>query len=105
MRFCSAFTVELRSSPENQPEISASLCFLRIGPSTVGSIGNLTPVSVPVKPAFRSALRQVSSEVSPPSSSMSLFDQAIGATPSLMGPGTMVVPLLVETGNGQKPAG
>src|SRR6476661_8024228 len=86
MRACSALTVRLRSSPENQPETSASRCLARIGPSVVASIGNLTPVSVPENPALRLSRKHVSSVVSPPSCGRSLFDQAMGATPKRMGP-------------------
>src|SRR3990167_218807 len=86
MRACSALTERLRSSPENQPETSFRRWLARIGPRVFASIGNLTPVSVPEKPACLVSRRQVSRLVSPPSCGRSLFDQAIGATPRRMGP-------------------
>src|SRR4029453_16040249 len=52
-----------------------------MGPSLAGSIGNLPPVSVPLKPAARLSARQVSSGVSPPSCGRSSLDQAMGAMP------------------------
>src|SRR6516165_3142149 len=81
MRSFSSVSERFRISPENQPETSASPCFARIGPRSIGSMGNLTPVSVPEKPACRLSVRQVSRLVSPPSCGKSLLVQAMGAMP------------------------
>src|SRR5258708_17038910 len=70
--------------PETQPETSFSPCAARSGPSLAASIGNLPPVSVPLKPAARLSFRQVSSGVSRPSSGRSSVAHAIGATPRLI---------------------
>src|SRR5262245_18103789 len=85
MRRFSLSTEPLSSWPENQPETSFKLWALSIGPRTFGSIGNLPPVSVPLKPAARLSRRQVSSGVSPPSCGRSSFDQAMGAMPERTG--------------------
>src|SRR5215470_4148138 len=82
MRACSSSSGRDRSSPEYQPEISASSCLSRMGPRILGSMGNLTPVSVPENPASRLSFKQVSRLVSPPSWGRSLLVQAMGATPS-----------------------
>src|SRR6516162_8629301 len=81
MRSFSSVSEHFKISPENQPETSASSCFARIGPRIFGSMGNLTPVSVPEKPACRLSVRQVSRLVSPPSCGRSLLVQAMGAMP------------------------
>src|SRR5215510_2226143 len=85
MRRFSLSTEPLSSWPENQPETSFKLWAARIGPRTFGSIGNLPPVSVPLKPAARLSVRQVSSGVSPPSCGRSSLDQAMGAMPRRTG--------------------
>ena len=79
MRTISSSTLSSSNSPENQPDTSCSPWPSRIGLRTAGSIGNLTPVSVPEKPAARVSARHTSSGVSPPSSGRSLLVQAIGA--------------------------
>jgi len=64
-----------------QPETSFNWCALRMGPSFPGPWGTLPPVSVPLKPAARLSLRQVSSDVSPPSCGRSSLDQATARYP------------------------
>src|SRR5262245_13024195 len=85
MRSFSCSTEPSSRRPENQPETSFNLCARRMGPSLAGSIGNLPPVSVPLKPAARLSVRQVSSGVSPPSCGRSSLDQAMGAMPRRTG--------------------
>src|SRR5262245_54165974 len=88
MRSFSFSTLPSSRRPENQPETSFNLCARRMGPSLAGSIGNLPPVSVPLKPAARLSFRQVSSGVSPPSCGRSSLDQAMGAMPRRTGMGS-----------------
>src|SRR5580700_2184416 len=103
MRSFSRATEPSSRRPENQPETSFSPCASRSGPSVAASIGNLPPVSVPLKPAARLSFRQVSSGVSPPSSGRSSLDQAIGATPrfivmgvlSWLHSGALLLPLVL----------
>ena len=52
-------------------------------PARGRSCGNLTPISMPAKPASRASERQVSSGVSPPSSGRSSLLQVIGFIPIL----------------------
>ena len=79
--FNSSSASRVRSSAEYQPDTQASpkgaSAFFRASASR----GNLLPSSMPTNPTSFASARQVSSGVSPPSSSMSSFDQPIGLAP------------------------
>src|SRR5919107_3626386 len=83
MALISSSTVRVRSSALYQPETNSSPNSPSFALSASGCLGNLLPISVPVKPASRVSRRQVSSGVSPPSSGRSSLLQAIGLVPSL----------------------
>ena len=83
MALISSSTVRVRSSALYQPETNSSPYSPSFALRASGCLGNLLPISVPVKPASRVSRRQVSRGVSPPSSGRSSLLQAIGLVPSL----------------------
>src|SRR5262249_16625080 len=91
MRSFSSVSERFRISPENQPETSASLCFARVGPMNFGSMGSVRAVWGGERGARRLLVRQVSRLVSPPSCGRSLLVQAMGAMPSRIVMGRIVM--------------